>query len=103
MMHLCVTLYTYWMLLNISMVESVILSLRDVRHVCQRCLRPALYCIVFIHFYSASHSLSLSEALPTTAIHLSIHLYSTSCSARLSEALPVRETQREESIRPWIV
>src|SRR6218665_3100255 len=27
-----------------------------------------LYCIVFIHFYSASHSLSLSEALPTTAI-----------------------------------
>src|SRR6218665_183850 len=24
-----------------------------------------LYCIVFIHFYSASHSLSLSEALPT--------------------------------------
>src|SRR6218665_3301005 len=28
----------------------------------------ALYCIVFIHFYSASHSMSLSEALPTTAI-----------------------------------
>src|SRR6218665_2802157 len=27
-----------------------------------------LYCIVFIHLYSASHSLSLSEALPTTAI-----------------------------------
>src|SRR6218665_1368446 len=27
-----------------------------------------LYCIVFIHFYSASHSLSLSEALPNTAI-----------------------------------
>src|SRR6218665_3185361 len=26
------------------------------------------YCIVFIHFYSASRSLSLSEALPTTAI-----------------------------------
>src|SRR6218665_997079 len=26
------------------------------------------YCIVFIHFYSASHSLSLSEVLPTTAI-----------------------------------
>src|SRR6218665_3686121 len=25
-----------------------------------------LYCIVFIHFYSASHSLSFSEALPTT-------------------------------------
>ena len=24
--------------------------------------------IVFIHFYSASHSLNLSEALPTTAI-----------------------------------
>jgi len=27
-----------------------------------------LYCIVFIHFYSASHSLRLSETLPTTAI-----------------------------------
>ena len=27
-----------------------------------------LYCIVFIHFYSASHSLTLSEALPMTAI-----------------------------------
>src|SRR6218665_3991259 len=26
------------------------------------------YCIVFIHFYSASHSMSLSEALPTIAI-----------------------------------
>ena len=26
------------------------------------------YCIVFIHFYSASHSMSLLEALPTTAI-----------------------------------
>ena len=24
-------------------------------------------CIAFIHFYSASHSMSLSEALPTTA------------------------------------
>jgi len=27
-----------------------------------------LYCIVLIHFYSASHSMNLSEALPTTAI-----------------------------------
>ena len=27
-----------------------------------------LYCIVFIHFYSSSHSLSFLEALPTTAI-----------------------------------
>ena len=26
------------------------------------------YCIVFILFYSASHGMSLSEALPTTAI-----------------------------------
>src|SRR6218665_1060891 len=29
-----------------------------------------LYCIVFIHFYSASHSMSLSVALPTTVITL---------------------------------
>ena len=28
----------------------------------------SLYCIVFIHFYSASHGMSLSEALPTIAI-----------------------------------
>src|SRR6218665_541643 len=27
-----------------------------------------LYCIVLIHFYSASHGISLSEVLPTTAI-----------------------------------
>ena len=27
-----------------------------------------LYCIVFIHFVSASHGMRLSEALPTTAI-----------------------------------
>jgi len=26
------------------------------------------YCIVFIHFYSAYHSMSFSEELPTTAI-----------------------------------
>jgi len=28
------------------------------------------YCIVFIHFYSAYHSMSLSEVLPTTAIDI---------------------------------
>jgi len=28
------------------------------------------YCIAFIHLYSASHSMSLSEALPTTALIL---------------------------------
>ena len=27
-----------------------------------------LFCIVFIHFYSAPHGMNLSEALPTTAI-----------------------------------
>jgi len=26
-----------------------------------------LYCIIFIQFYSASHSMNLSETLPTTA------------------------------------
>src|SRR6218665_1987493 len=30
--------------------------------------RLILYCIVSIHFYSTSHSMSFSEALPTTAI-----------------------------------
>jgi len=33
-----------------------------------RLLSVLYYCIVFIHFYSASHNMSLSEALPTTAI-----------------------------------
>src|SRR6218665_156495 len=36
-------------------------------------LGTTLYCIafsVFIHLYSASHSLSLTEALPTTALIL---------------------------------
>ena len=32
------------------------------------CICTPLHCIVFIHFNSASHSMSLSEALPTTAI-----------------------------------
>src|SRR6218665_2725702 len=35
---------------------------------CDSELKFVSYCIVFIHFYSASHSLILSEALPTTAI-----------------------------------
>ena len=34
----------------------------------QLALRKMKYCIVFIHFYSASHSMSLSEALPNTTI-----------------------------------
>ena len=29
-----------------------------------------LHCIVFIHFYSASHSMNLSEALLTAAINI---------------------------------
>src|SRR6218665_1539989 len=28
------------------------------------------FCIVFIHFYSASHNMNLSEVLPTTAIDI---------------------------------
>src|SRR6218665_946454 len=32
------------------------------------CIHSSNYCIVFINFYSASQSMSLSEALPTTAI-----------------------------------
>ena len=31
-------------------------------------MHPFIHCIVFIHFYRASHSMSLSEALLTTAI-----------------------------------
>jgi len=39
-------------------------------HLCYR-QKYAARCIVFIHFYSASHSTSLSEVLPTTAIYMS--------------------------------
>jgi len=34
-----------------------------------------LYFILFIHFYSASHSMSLLEALPTTAIDIVSELH----------------------------
>ena len=44
-----------------------------------------LYCIVFIHFYSASLSMSHSEALPTTALILcqSLHAETLRSTARL--------------------
>ena len=38
--------------------------------------------VVFIHFYSASHSMSLSEALPTTAID-TVRVYTPKCYRQL--------------------
>jgi len=47
------------------------------------------YCIVlfsvFIHFYSASHNMSLSEALPTTAIDTVSEFYAEALQATVSE------------------
>ena len=41
----------------------------------------AMYCVVFIHFYSASHSMSLSEVLPTTEIDTVLEITSRSATA----------------------
>ena len=47
-----------------------------------------LYCIVFIHFYSASHGKSISEALPTTAmLTLCRSLHAEELQATASEGL----------------
>ena len=46
-----------------------------------------LYCIEFIHLYSASHSTSLSEALPTTAVLLYLSGYPEALQATASEEL----------------
>jgi len=47
----------------------------------------ALHCIVFIHFYSASHSMNLSEELPTTALTLCRSLHAEALQAAVSEGL----------------
>ena len=54
--------------------------------------KPAAYCklIAFIHFYSASHSMSLSETLPTTAIDIASEFTrrsATRLQATVSEGL----------------
>src|SRR6218665_528613 len=46
-----------------------------------------LYCIVFIHFSSASHSMSLSEALPTTAIDTVSEYHAKALQATVSVGL----------------
>jgi len=46
-----------------------------------------LYCIVFIHFHSASHGMSLSDALPTTAIDIVRSLHTEALQATVGEGL----------------
>ena len=46
-----------------------------------------LYCIELIHFYSASHSLSLSEELPTTATDTVSEFTAKALQAAVSERL----------------
>jgi|SRR6218665_155699 len=46
-----------------------------------------LYCVVFIHFYSASDSMSLSEALLTTAIDTVLEFTRETLQATVSEGL----------------
>jgi len=50
-----------------------------------------LFCIVSIHIYSASHSVSLSEALPSTEMTLCRSLYAEALQATLSEGSYVRD------------
>src|SRR6218665_2173045 len=50
-------------------------------------INPCLDCIVFIHFYSASHSKSFSEALPTTAMTLFRNLNAEALQETVSEGL----------------
>src|SRR6218665_2238951 len=45
------------------------------------------YCIVFNHFYSASRSMSLSEALPNKSITLCRSLHAEALQATVSEGL----------------
>ena len=54
--------------------------------ICIYC-RPCVFCIVFIHFFSASHSMSLSEALPTIAMTLYGSLHAEALQATVSEGL----------------
>src|SRR6218665_115095 len=51
------------------------------------CYCIVLYCIVFIHSNSAFHSMSLSEALLTTAITLCRSLHAEALQATVSEGL----------------
>ena len=46
-----------------------------------------LYCIAFIHFYSSSHSISLSETLPITAVIMYRNLHAKALKATASEWL----------------
>jgi len=48
------------------MILIFLIKTRDILFLAR--LYSIVYCIVFIHFYSASRSMSLSEALPTTAV-----------------------------------
>src|SRR6218665_275531 len=60
--------------------------------------RPGLggYCIEFIHFYSASHNMSLSEVFPTTSLCRSLHADSLQATAR-SLRIPL---ERDSNPRP---
>ena len=50
-------------------------------------MKTVLYCFVFIHLYSASHSMSHSEALPITALILFRSLHAEALQATASEGL----------------
>ena len=56
----------------------------------------ALYCIVFIYFYSAIHSMSLSEALQSTAMIVCRSSDAEALHATVSEGLPKAPTWRLE-------
>jgi len=68
-------------------------------------LHCIVYCIVFIHFYSASRSMSLSEAIPTTTTYLwhCVWAYTLKRYRQLQvKDLPKVPTLRlERDSKPW--
>src|SRR6218665_3600515 len=60
------------------------------------------HCVVFIHFYSASHGMSLSEAIPTTAIDTVSEFYTPKRYKQLQvKALPkVPKCRLERDSKP---
>ena len=69
----------------LHVITQINLFLDDLKSPVTETVKNKLYCIAFIHFYSAIHS--LSEALPTTAMTLCRSLQAGALQATASEVL----------------
>src|SRR6218665_1775291 len=78
--------------------------MRAPRRKCKRRRLWLLYCIVFIHFYSSPHGVSLSEALPTTAIDTVSEFYTRKRKRQLQvkdlPKVPTWQLERDSNPRP---